>query len=184
MQCRLCLSILVIGAPLRAEGKLAIDVGALAGWSARQASTGEGLQSAFAYGAYAGGRFHQLAHLPLRAEIAFFSDTHGGGDGGETVDVSAWQGELLLLGGLDLALWKGDVSRWSIELLLGPGLRFSYAGLRVYEESKRSLALDVLGALVAGFYYGRGGWRLGVRAMGGWPRQRIVQLCLSAGLLL
>jgi hypothetical protein len=161
---------------------LELDTVATIGVSARQRSAGDGLEATLAYGLSLGARPH--AAWPLRLEVAFLSDLHGGGGGGEVVSVSAWQGELAVLGGLDWRALERGQDVLGLELLLGPALRLNRVATTVYDRTEALWSVRGSGVVAAGLYYRYAEWRVGARLWLGVGRDRVFQAGLTLGRVL
>ncbi len=155
-----------------------LDTLATLGVSVRARSTGDGLEVAPAVALGLGAR--PAAALPLRLEVALLTDLHRGG-GGDAVSVSAWQGELAVLAGLDWRALARERRALGLELLLGPALRVGYVGLHVYDQTESTWTAGASGVGAVGAYYRDGAWRLGARLWLGVARDRAFQAGLTVG---
>ena len=156
------------------------DLRLLTGFSLKPSST-SGTNVAFGYGVGAGFDLRPATTLPLRAELLFVSDTHGGGTGVDAVDVSAWQGQLIGLFGFNFnPVTKGD-KRLFLEVMAGPGLRVQRVSHNVFDQTKPVWDAGVFAAFVGGIYYGYKQWRFGLRVLGGLPRDRTLEILLAGG---
>jgi hypothetical protein len=165
---------------LASPPELGLDVSGHAGIGLRQPSTNDGIGVGFAYGAsvgYDAGRL--IADLPVRTELSFSSDTFGGGQGVDAVDVNTWQGELMALFGLDWVALRWSDQGLRLQLLGGPGLRVTRVNIRVLEDNDTTWSAEAFGGLVGGVLWDVGPASVGLRVMWGAPRPRLLQAYLS-----
>ena len=149
-------------------------------------SDSSGTDAAFHVGLCGGYALASVVEWPLRAEVMVSTSTSGPpwGSGVDAVEVSRLDLDLVALVGGDWTPVREGTKTLGVEGLLGPRVRLTRVGMRVYDESEGHYAWGLAAKGFLGPIATYGAFRLSLRAAASLPSDGTIELWLSAGLRL
>ncbi|MBI3179524.1 MAG: hypothetical protein HYZ27_07665 [Deltaproteobacteria bacterium] len=123
------------------------------------------------------------AHLPVRIEVHAATTSRGPpwGDGVRAVEVSQWSSDFSAAAGVAYPLVVGSSHAVGVDALVGPSLRVTRVGIRVYDETDHTTALRLFAGAALGGYLTLDHWRFALRVSTLLPWQSEVGLTAMVG---
>ncbi len=123
------------------------------------------------------------AHLPLRLEARAGTTSRGPpfGAGGNAVEVSQWSTDFGIDAAATHVLARGPSRTVGVEALVGPTVRVTRVGIRVYDQTEHATGVRVFAGVAAGGYLSVNGWRFALRTSTLLPWQRELGLSVAVG---